>query len=326
MKLKERLKGLIERFVDWFEHVNWRHVCREIIDFVGRIMHKLLFGVLLPKKYRNITKRQIFDIIFKSDSPAGRKFDIWLLVLIILNILLLIFDSLVGSSSTMTSGAHKSLSFWITKGLEWGFTLLFTFEYYLRIYCLKRPLRYVFSFWGIIDFLSIFPAYLSLFIPTTQALTVLRLLRVMRIFRIFRLQRFQDAATQLTNALKNSALRIMVFMLFMLVAAVILGTMMYSIEGPYNPDHFDSVLSGIYWAVVTITTVGYGDVVPVTAGGRFLAVLVMLLGYSIIAVPMGIVAGETINESRKDKITRKSLKVVEDMEKDFDEEEDAIHH
>ena len=207
--------------------------------------------------------------------------------------------------------------------LEWGFTLLFTFEYYLRIYCLKHPMKYVTSFWGIIDFLSIFPAYLSLFWPTGQALTVLRLLRTMRIFRIFRLQKFQEASTQLLNALKNSALRISVFMLFVFVAAVIMGTMMYSLEGEVNPA-FDNVLSGIYWAVVTITTVGFGDVVPITPAGRFIAVLVMLLGYSIIAVPMGVVAGETINEHRKKKKKHHTLKVVEEMEKDFDEEEEAI--
>ena len=325
MSLLERIKTLPKRFVTWLCNVNWRHVGRQTIDGIGRVLHKILFSWLLPKKYRNITKRQIFEIIFKSDTPAGKTFDVWLLIAIVTNILVLVADSLFGSTSTITTGAHRSLSFWIIKILEWGFTLLFTFEYYLRIYCLKRPLKYVTSFWGIIDFLSIFPAYLSLFWPTGQALTVLRLLRTMRIFRIFRLQRFQDASAMLMNALKNSALRIMVFMLFVLVAAIIMGTMMYSIEGSVNPE-FDNVLSGIYWAVVTITTVGYGDIVPVTPVGRFIAVLVMLLGYSIIAVPMGIVAGETINEHQKSKKKHHSQKVVEDMEKDFDEEDDAIRH
>ena len=325
MSLLERIKTLPKRFVTWLCNVNWRHVGRQTIDGIGRVLHKILFSWLLPKKYRNITKRQIFEIIFKSDTPAGKTFDVWLLIAIVANILVLVADSLFGSTSTITTGAHKSHSFWIIKILEWGFTLLFTFEYYLRIYCLKRPLKYVTSFWGIIDFLSIFPAYLSLFWPTGQALTVLRLLRTMRIFRIFRLQRFQDASAMLMNALKNSALRIMVFMLFVLVAAIIMGTMMYSIEGSVNPE-FDNVLSGIYWAVVTITTVGYGDIVPITPVGRFIAVLVMLLGYSIIAVPMGIVAGETINEHQKNKKKHHSQKVVEDMEKDFDEEDDAIRH
>lgn len=325
MKLTETIKGLPRRIWQWFIHVNWRHVARQVIDAIGRVMHKVLFSWLMPKRYRNITKRQIFEIIFKSDTPAGKKFDVWLLVAIILNILVLVTDSLFGTTSTITSSAHWSLSFWIIKVLEWGFTLLFTFEYYLRIYCLKRPLKYVTSFWGIIDFLSIFPAYLSLFWPTGQALTVLRLLRTMRIFRIFRLQRFQEASAKLLEALKASSLRIFVFMLFVFVAAVIMGTLMYSIEGPYNPD-FDSVLSGIYWAVVTITTVGYGDVVPITAAGRFISVLVVLLGYAVIAVPMGIVAGETIEQYHVTKRKRHTIKVVEAMEKDFDDEEEAIRN
>ena len=326
MKLSEKIKGLPHRLVTWFRNVNWRHVCRQIIDGIGKVLHKVFFSWLLPKKYRDITKRQIFEIIFKSDTPAGKTFDVWLLIAIIANILVLVADSLFGTTSTITNSAHWSLSFWIVKILEWAFTLLFTFEYYLRIYCLKRPLKYVTSFWGIIDFLSIFPAYLSLFWPTGQALTVLRLLRTMRIFRIFRLQRFQEASAKLLEALKNSALRIVVFMLFVFVAAIIMGTMMYSIEGEVNPA-FNNVLSGIYWAVVTITTVGYGDVVPVTPAGRFIAVLVMLFGYSIIAVPMGIVAGETINEHHKGKKKKRHTQiVVEAMEKDFDDEEEAIRN
>ena len=325
MKLSERIKGLPQRLVTWFRSVNWRHVGRRIIDGIGKVMHKVFFSWLLPKRHRNITKREIFEIIFKSDTPAGKTFDVWLLIAIVANILVLVADSLFGTTSTITSSAHWTMSFWIIKILEWGFTLLFTFEYYLRIYCLKHPMKYVTSFWGIIDFISIFPAYLSLFWPTGQALTVLRLLRTMRIFRIFRLQKFQEASTQLLNALKNSALRISVFMLFVFIAAVIMGTMMYSIEGEVNPA-FNNVLSGIYWAVVTITTVGFGDIVPITPAGRFIAVLVMLLGYSIIAVPMGIVAGETINEHHKRKKKRHTQIVVEEMEKDFDDEAEAIRN
>lgn len=323
MKLSDRIGNAFRRLGHWFVSVDWRGVARNIIKFIGRVMHKMLFGWFLPKKYRGITKYEIFEIIFKSDTPAGKKFDVWLLVLIILNILVLIIDSLFGSTSTMTSGVNQSSGWWVTKALEWGFTILFTFEYYLRIYCLKRPLKYVLSFWGIIDFLSIFPAYLSLIVPATQALTVLRLLRVMRIFRIFKLTRFQEEAYHLLEAMRNSAIKILIFMLFVLVAAIILGTMMYSFESKYN-ESFDSVPTGIYWAVVTITTVGYGDVVPVTAAGRILAVIVMLLGYSIIAVPTGIVAGETIKEYRNGKRVRYTQRVIEEMEKDFDEEDEAI--
>ena len=320
MKLKDRLTGILQRLVRWFVNVNWRHVGRDVINFIGRVMHKILFEWLMPKKYRGIKKKEIFQIIFLSDTPAGKKFDIWLLILIVLNIILLLVDSLTGTTSTMTHGANMTVGYWVFKILEWGFTIIFTFEYYLRVYCLKRPWKYVFSFWGIIDFLSIFPAYLSLLFPATQALTVLRLLRVMRIFRIFHMERFQREARHLMAALQASAIKILIFMLFVLVAAVILGTMMYSFEGDKNPA-FDSVLTGIYWAVVTITTVGYGDVAPVTVGGRFLAVLVMLLGYSIIAVPTGIVAGETVNEYRRPRKSRR----LQELEKDFeDEEKEAI--
>jgi voltage-gated potassium channel len=276
----------------------------------------------MPKRYRNLTKKEIFEIIFKSDTPAGKKFDVWLLVAIVANIILLLIDSVYGSTDTMTSRAHLSVSYLVFKTLEWGFTLLFTFEYYLRIYCLNHPKKYVFSFWGVIDFLSIFPAYLSLLFPVTQSLTVLRLLRVMRIFRIFKMERFQIEAYHLLNALRASAIKILIFMMFVLVAAVILGTLMYTFESEVNPE-FKSIPTGIYWAVVTITTVGFGDVVPITPGGRFIAVLVMLLGYSIIAVPTGIVAGETVNEYRKlrDKLTGKEVTLEEE-----DEEKEAINN
>ena len=313
---KDSKRNIFARLGAWFVGVDWLGVGRKVARFIGRVMHKILFEWLMPKKYRGMKKREIFEIIFKSDTPAGKKFDVWLLVAIVANIVVLIVDSLFGSTSTMTTSLNRSWGWWIIKVLEWGFTILFTFEYYLRLYCLKHPLKYAFSFWGIIDFLSIFPAYLSLFIPTTQALTVLRLLRVMRIFRIFKLRRFQEEAYHLLAAMKNSAIKILIFMLFVLVAAIILGTMMYSFEGNVNRN-FDSVLSGIYWAVVTITTVGYGDVVPVTVAGRFLAVLVMLLGYSIIDVTTGIVAGETIAEHRRQRKPRLTA-----AQRDYDDDED----
>lgn len=322
MKLKDTLVDAFWRVRKWFGEVDWRGIGRNIIAFIGRVMHKLLFEWLLPKRYRGVSKQRIFEVIFKSDTPAGKRFDVWLLVLILANILLLLVDSLFGATSTMTSRAHLSAHWIVFNVLEWCFTIFFTFEYYLRIYCLKKPWRYVFSFWGIIDFISIFPAYLSLIIPATQALTVLRLLRVMRIFRIFKMERFQKEAWHLIAALKASAIKIVIFMMFVLVAAIILGTMMYSFENKVNPA-FDSALTGVYWAVVTITTVGYGDIAPMTPAGRFLAVLVMLLGYSIIAVPTGIVAGETVNEYRKlrDKLTGKEVTLEEE-----DEEKEAINN
>ena len=320
MKLKDTIVDAYWRLRKWLAEVDWRGIGSNIIDFIGRVMHKLTFGWLLPKRYRGLSKQRIFEIIFKSDTPAGKKFDVWLLILIVANILLLLIDSLFGDTSTMTSRVHLSAHWIVFNVLEWVFTIIFTFEYYLRIYCLKKPWRYVFSFWGIIDFISIFPAYLSLLFPVTQALSVLRLLRVMRIFRIFKMERFQQEAIHLIAALKASAIKVLIFMMFVLVAAIILGTMMYSFENKVNPA-FDSALSGVYWAVVTITTVGYGDIAPITPGGRFLAVLVMLLGYSIIAVPTGIVAGETINERRSRR--RKPLVVEPDTD---DEEKEAINN
>lgn len=321
MKLKDNIVNAWWRLRKWVDGVDWRAVAGGIIGWIGRVMHKVLFEWLMPKKYRGMKKQEIFEIIFKSDTPAGKKFDVWLLVLIVLNIVLLVVDSLTGTTTTMTSGAHLSASFIVFKVLEWGFTILFTFEYYLRIYCLKHPMKYALSFWGVVDFISIFPAYLSLLFPATQALTVLRLLRVMRIFRIFHLSRFQNEVFHLLAALRASAIKIMVFMLFVLVAAVILGTLMFSFESEVNPA-FENILSGVYWAVVTITTVGYGDIVPVTVGGRFLAVLVMLLGYSIIAVPTGIVAGEVYAESKKP--DRKQRLTA--AQRDYDDETEAINN
>ena len=315
MSAKDKIKSLFGRVYRWIVEADWRGMGRKVINFIGAVMHKILFGLLLPKRYRNIKKQRIYEIIFKSDTPAGKRFDVWLLVLILLNIVLLVVDSLMGTTTTMTGRAHLSVSYLVFKVLEWGFTLIFTFEYYLRVYCLKKPWKYVFSFWGIIDFLSIFPAYLSIFVPATQALTVLRLLRVMRIFRIFKMKHFQEESIHLLVAMRNSAIKILIFMLFVLVASVILGTLMFSFESDQN-EAFDSILTGIYWAVVTITTVGYGDVAPVTGGGRFLAVLVMLLGYSIIAMPTGIVAGETLREYKRPKILRNH-----DPEPDDDEDE-----
>lgn len=315
MKLIDSVVNAFWRVRKRLSEVDYLGILNRFVGAIGNVMHTVLFKWLIPKRYRNLTKKQIFEIIFKSDTPAGKRFDVWLLVLIMANIVLLLVDSLTGTTSTMNTRVHLSVSYIIFKVLEWAFTLVFTFEYYLRIYCLKHPRKYVLSFWGVIDFLSIFPAWLSIFVPATQALTVLRLLRVMRIFRIFKLERFQVEAFHLLNALRNSVVKILIFMMFMLVAAVILGTLMYTFESEVNPA-FKSIPTGIYWAVVTITTVGYGDVVPVTTGGRFLAVIVMLLGYSIIAVPTGVVAGETIMEYRRPRVSKRRNPLQGEYEED----------
>ena len=288
------IKNAFKALFRWIASIPYAEIARQIINFIGDILHRALFTVLLPKRYRSLTKQQIYTIIFKADTPAGKKFDIWLLVMIAANILVIILESL--------EGAPRWFSLTM-RGLGWVFTLIFTFEYYLRIYCLKKPRRYLFSFYGIIDFLSIAPAYLSLFFPALSSLSVLRLMRMLRIFRIFKMQRFLDEGHFLLEALRRSLVKIAIFMMFVFLAAVVLGAVMYGIEGDKNPA-MNSIPKGIYWAVVTITTVGYGDIAPVTPLGQWVSMLVMLLGYSIIAVPTGIVAGETINEHKRQRTKR----------------------
>lgn len=273
---------------NFFMSLNYRRIGSRLAHGVGNFLHWLIFKVLLPKKYRDITKKEIYRIIFKADTPAGKRFDVWLLIAIGINLVLIVLDSF--------EAVHANLR-WVLTILEWLFTICFTLEYYLRIYCLQKPWKYILSFYGIIDLLSILPAYLSLLIPATQTLTVLRVLRTLRIFRIFNMKRFLLESFHLLNAMRRSITKILIFMLFVFIVAIILGAVIYMFENGKNPA-MTSIPTAIYWAVVTITTVGYGDITPVTPVGQFISTLVMLLGYSIIAVPTGIVVGETINERR----------------------------
>ena len=291
---KKHKRSLIRAIGRKIARLPYRKMGEGFVNVANRFLHWLTFSILLPRKWKGVTKEQIYTVIFKSDTPAGKKFDIWLLVMIAANILVIILESL--------EGAPRWFSLTM-RGLGWVFTLIFTFEYYLRIYCLKKPRRYLFSFYGIIDFLSIAPAYLSLFFPALSSLSVLRLMRMLRIFRIFKMQRFLDEGHFLLEALRRSLVKIAIFMMFVFLAAVVLGAVMYGIEGDKNPA-MNSIPKGIYWAVVTITTVGYGDIAPVTPLGQWVSMLVMLLGYSIIAVPTGIVAGETINEHKRQRTKR----------------------
>lgn len=234
---------------------------------------------------RNPRKEKIHEIIFEADTPMGKTFDIVLLISILASLIVVILES-VNSIST----EYARYFFWA----EWFFTILFSLEYILRIYCVYRPEKYIFSFYGIVDFLAILPAYLSLFISGSHYFTVIRGLRLIRVFRIFKLGHFLNEGEVIIRALKASRAKILVFLTFISLATVVIGAMMYMIEGGNNSS-FSSIPRGIYWAIVTLTTVGYGDITPVTAIGQMLSALVMILGYAVIAVPTGIVSAEMVS-------------------------------
>lgn len=230
-------------------------------------------------------RARMFDVIFGTDTPAGRRFDIVLVILILLSILVVILDS-VPAIYSQYSG--------VTSVLEWGFTLLFTIEYIARLVCVQRPLRYARSFYGIIDVVSVLPTYLSLLLPGSQVFLDVRILRLLRVFRIFKLTLYIEEYTRLGEALVASRRKIMVFLSVVLMLILILGTVMYVVEGPENG--FTSIPMSMYWATVTITTVGYGDIVPHTPVGKAIASFMVLLGWGILAVPTGIVSAEMTSQ------------------------------
>lgn len=234
---------------------------------------------------------RLFTVVFEADTPAGKAFDIFLLVLITLSVLVVMAESM----PTFQSQYGQSL-----KIAEWCITALFTFEYLLRLSIVKKPIRYATSFYGVIDLLSILPTYLGLLIPDTELLMVIRALRLMRIFRVFKLSPFIREGMAIVLALKASARRILVFLSFVVLLSIVLGTVAYVAESRVNPE-FSSIPQSVYWAVVTITTVGYGDISPVTVMGKFVATVIMLLGYAIIAVPTGIVSVELSRSARKER-------------------------
>ncbi|HCE58456.1 MAG TPA: ion transporter [Prolixibacteraceae bacterium] len=228
-------------------------------------------------------KKRLYEIIFEADTPAGKLFDVILLVVILLSVLLVMLESV----SSIAAEYLDEL-----RVLEWIITIIFTLEYILRILIVQKPLRYAFSFFGIIDFLSVIPTYLSLFAFGYQSLVVIRMLRLLRIFRVLKLTRYTQAGRLLMRAMWASREKISVFIFFILIIVVIMGTMMYLIEGESNG--FKSIPLSVYWAIVTLTTVGYGDISPVTPLGQLMASVIMILGYAIIAVPTGIITAEII--------------------------------
>ncbi|TKJ36429.1 MAG: ion transporter [Planctomycetes bacterium B3_Pla] len=223
----------------------------------------------------------LFEVIFEADTPAGKWFDIVLIITILLSVMTVMLDSVSGIREK-----HGQL----LSSAEWFFTILFTIEYILRLLCVGRPVRYAVSFFGIVDLLAILPTYMSLLLPSSRYLAVVRVLRVLRIFRVLKLGHHTKEAAMLRKALYASRRKILVFLFAVLTLVVIIGSLIYVIEA--QKGDFTSIPRSVYWAVVTLTTVGYGDISPQTAPGQFLAAIVMILGYSIIAVPTGIVTAE----------------------------------
>lgn len=224
---------------------------------------------------------RLFEVIFESDTREGKLFDILLLWSIILSVLVVFLESIYELKFEYGG---------LLLALEWFFTILFTIEYILRLLSVRRPLSYAVSFYGVVDLLAILPTYLSILIAGSQYFIVIRILRLLRVFRIFKLTHFLNQADILKRALKASREKVVVFLLTVLTIVTIIGALMYVIEGPRNG--FTSIPTAIYWAIVTLTTVGYGDISPQTPVGQFLASLVMITGYAIIAVPTGIVTVE----------------------------------
>lgn len=233
------------------------------------------------------------EIIFEAHTPAGAAFDVGLIIAIVLSVIVVLLDTVPSIHASYGSTLYV---------LEWAFTLFFTAEYALRLWSINNRGLYARSFYGVVDLLSILPTYLSLFIPGAQSFLVIRVLRVLRVFRVLRLVQFVGEGEMLMTALANSRRKITVFILTVLAMVVVFGSLMYVIEGP--DTGFTSIPKSIYWAIVTLTTVGYGDLTPATPLGQAVAALVMIMGYGVIAVPTGIVTMELGEASRARANTR----------------------
>ena len=234
-------------------------------------------------------REKIHEIIYEADTPEGKLFDVILLITIIASILLVMLESV----ESIDFKYHDYLNIG-----EWIITIFFSIEYILRIISIKKPLKYVFSFYGIIDLLSTIPMYLTFILVGSHSLVALRALRLLRVFRILKLARYTGASEKLTLAMRASKAKISVFLFFIVIVCIILGTVMYMVEGQENG--FTNIPKSIYWAIVTLTTVGFGDIAPQTPLGQLIASVIMILGYAVIAIPTGIVSSEltksTLNE------------------------------
>lgn len=236
----------------------------------------------------NTLRKKLYTIIFKTDTKAGKLFDVILLIIILINILAVMLESVV--SINVKYGEYLEY-------LEWIITGIFTLEYLLRIWISKKPLKYIFSFYGIIDFLSILPTFMEVIFVGSHSFAIIRSLRLLRLFRVFKLTRYMHQGNIIIQALRDSWAKISVFLFGVITIILVIGTAMYMVEGPEHG--FSSIPQGVYWTIVTVTTVGYGDIIPQTTIGQFIASFTMILGYAIIAVPTGIVTVEM--GKRKDK-------------------------
>jgi voltage-gated potassium channel len=249
------------------------------------------------------------DIIFGAESPEGKTFDVLLIVAIILSVVAVMLESVTYVTDRMGPSLYL---------LEWTFTIAFTIEYFLRLACVRYPLKYMFSFYGIVDLLSIIPTYISIFVPGANTLLVIRILRILRVFRVLKLFSYVQEAEHLAWAMRSSKRKILVFMYFVSTIVVVFGAIMYLVEGPENG--FTSIPKSIYWAIVTLTTVGYGDVAPSTVLGQFIASATMITGYAIIAVPTGIYTAELTQVMRAKRDARGCLgcgKTGHELDADF---------
>lgn len=231
-------------------------------------------------------RKRLFVVIFEADTPAGKAFDVGLLIAILASIIVVMIETLP------EVGLAYAGAFFVA---EWVFTALFTIEYILRMVCVERPSRYVFSFFGVVDLLALLPTYLSLLLPGSQSLVAIRSLRLMRIFRIFKLGRYLKEAELLRQILRESRAKIVVFLTAVLITVSIVGAAMHLVEGPEHG--FTSVPQAMYWAIVTMTTVGYGDIAPQTVVGKGIASVLMVVGYSLIVVPTGILSASVARTS-----------------------------
>ncbi len=251
-------------------------------------------GQLQDAETGSSLRRYLHEVIFEADTPAGKVFDVGLLIAIVISVLVVMLESVTEIRDDQRWGP----TLW---AIEWTLTGMFTLEYLLRLCLVTRPLRYAFSFFGLVDLLAIIPTYLSLLLPHAQSLVVIRAFRLLRIFRVFKLARYLKEATVLWLALNETRAKTTVFLVVVLTVVLIIGAAMYLIEGPQHG--FENIPVSVYWAVVTVTTVGYGDISPQTPAGRILATVAMILGYSIIIVPTGIFSAEVL-KGRKQVTTR----------------------